>query len=179
MKLVLKTKPLLIDEFGTIGRFITIDPGLGGTGWATWNRFERKRLTAPNDSGSIPAPSADLSMWRRIDCILTQIQMVCHRELVFEVIVECPQFFEGGRGLAAARDGDLVSLSILAGAILAVATRKSESGHLVTVNEWKGNMSKELTRERVSSKLPDYRLRTNTTHESDAVGLGLYVKGIL
>lgn len=184
MKLVIG-KPKTILTPGGLGNFISIDPGLGGTGYAVWSRERASKLEDPIESGSIPAP-ADGALEVRMAWICAAIRHVCSKNSVVELVIEQPQFMEGGKGLVAARDGDLVVLSMLTGALCGSLWRcengrdvaASYGTHLVPVNVWKGNMSKEMTEERVRKKLPAYCRTTKTTHESDAIGLGLYAKGL-
>jgi hypothetical protein len=178
VKLVIAPRKPAIEDSGTIGRLLTVDPGLGGTGWASWNRMDRNRLVPPNNSGVVNTTA--LEHVRRMQEIAAGLEIVVAQELVFVVVLECPQFMEGGKGIIAARDGDLVSLSILTGFLLASMMRVNRcTGHLVIVSTWKGNMSKEMTAERVAFRLPGYTPRTTTTHEMDAIGLGLFLKGAM
>ena len=184
MKLII-SKPKTILTPGGLGNFISIDPGLGGTGYAIWSRERATKLENPIESGSIQAP-VDGRLEVRMAWLCVAIRHICSQHSVLELVIEQPQFMEGGKGLVAARDGDLVTLSILVGALCGSLWRcengrdiaASYGTHLVPVNVWKGNMSKDLTDTRVRSKLPKWKNQSDTTHESDAVGLGLYAKGM-
>lgn len=171
---------------GGIGGFLSIDPGLNGTGWAVWDREKADKLVKPIASGSVPGTNAASELTSRCAWICTALNLICHQFSVLEVAVEMPQFMEGSsKGMAAARDGDLVSLSILVGAICGnmwkVQNGQSKTfgwtTHLVSVSQWKGNLKKDICLERVERLLPKWRSSTDTTHEADAVGLGLYCKG--
>ncbi len=163
---------------------MSIDPGLGGTGYAVWSRATASKLELPLESGSIPSAEGTLQV--RMAWICACIRHTSYLRGVCEIVIEKPAFMEGGKGIVAARDGDLVTLSILVGALIGHMWR-TENGrevaatygtHLVDVVDWKGNMSKEMTEVRVKQKLPKWRSQSNTTHEADAVGLGLYAKGM-
>ncbi len=184
MRIVIpKSKSILTQ--GGLGNFISIDPGLGGTGYAIWSRERANVLETPIVSSSIEAPSEG-PIEMRMNWLCVALRKVCSDHKVVEVVIEQPQFMEGGKGLVAARDGDLVKLSILTGALIGQMWRwengndvaASYGTHLVPVNQWKGNMSKELTDARVKQRLPKWRNGSGTSHESDAVGIGLYAKGM-
>ena len=89
---------------------------------------------------------------------------------------ELPQFIQGRYEVNAS--GDLVKLCICAGMI---AGRLSASCNLkpIRIIDWKGQLSKELTLARVKLALSKRgaTLAGTTTHEADAVGIGLYLLG--
>lgn len=97
------------------------------------------------------------------------------------VYVEQPAFMEtAGKGLSAARDGDLVTLSALFGMIAGRLTDgRANLFCPVIISTWKGSMSKDITATRVKNKLPSWKPATGTSHEIDAVGIGLHCKGHL
>lgn len=178
MKLVLRkaeAQPIVANT-GGIGRIMAIDPGLGGTGYAMWNRFDKAKLYPPLESGSIAARK-DGDQWSRIDGVCIALRMLAQQHLVHEVVIEQPQFFEGGKGIVAARDGDLVILSIMVGAIMGRLCDGSTIGHLVPVNVWKGQLKKEECERRIRARLQGWSPKTTTSHEIDAVGIGLWAKG--
>lgn len=74
--------------------------------------------------------------------------------------------------------GDIVKLSVLAGILAGFV------GHTYTlvpfpvgVNEWKGQLPKELVKERVLRRMKrtGQSLQTNQTHEFDAIGIGFHI----
>ena len=167
---------------GNVGTIMTVDPGLGGTGYAIWERTDFDKCVPPVESGSL-APSdfpycKDKPWWVAAFAIATTLRNRCQRFAVAAVYLEQPAFMEGGKGLAAARDGDLVKLTSLYGII---AGHCCDSGSRlfvpVPISEWKGNMPKDVCHPRIFKKLPGWKPGTSTTHEVDAVGIGLYVKG--
>lgn len=203
MRIIVKKKPVLEPEPLRLiirrqepkqrvltGRtFASIDPGVDGTGWGL---FFPSRL-APVASGSVSVGKAGAWGQRATQtardvhaAILDAWCNVRHPtqdHCVSQVFIEEPQFMEGGRGIVAARSGDLVKLCLLAGMIGGEFSSASNElmVHFIEVREWKGSMPKDVTAARVMSKLKEERWRptTDTTHEMDAVGLGLFVKGVL
>jgi len=86
---------------------------------------------------------------------------------------------EGGKGLAAARDGDLVTLAHLVGCIHGKLVPFATCTFApVLINDWKGSLPKDICESRIKSLLPKWKPTTTTTHEIDAVGIGLYCKGL-
>ena len=96
--------------------------------------------------------------------------------------IECT-FFElpFATNNASAARGDVVKLAIACGMML--TTIRSNKRIPVRVIDWKGNMKDKLTGERIKKHLkkdyPDHvlQLTTQATHELDAIGIGMYVKG--
>lgn len=79
------------------------------------------------------------------------------------------------------KKGDVVKLSIACGLMLAYYQETVQVP--VPVINWKGTMTDQMTGERIRKHLkkdyPDHKLQTTTqaTHELDACGIGMYVKG--
>lgn len=173
--------------------WMTVDPGLGGTGWALWSGAEPKtvigRVQYPLSSGAITTDLPHDSWIRRVDDIAYQLMRVMYfHNPVKRLYVEQPEFFEGGKGMTAARRGDLVKLVTTFGAILGRCAQFSQSpfdldGHTcnfipVEIIKWKGNLDKAVCNERVAKRLPDFKpKRIVSTHEWDAIGIGLYLTG--
>lgn len=161
------------------GSILTIDPGLGGTGWALWELEKFSLLVPPLDSGAITIARGDRPWWWHCIEVAQHVQCIMQQSGASTVYVEQPQFMEGGKGLAAARDGDLVKLTSIFGAIMGICNNQNRAFCPVPIPEWKGNMPKEVFEPRIRSKLPRWSPKTKTTHEMDAVGIGLFVKGYL
>ncbi len=166
--------------FGEIGNFLTIDPGLGGTGWALWSRETFDDLCHPINSGSISFDRQDRPWWWTCNEIACRVAELARQMSVFNVYAELPKFMEGGKGLATARDGDLIKLTAVFGAIIGAAcNNQSRQFCPVPIQEWKGNMPKDVFEPRILAKLKGWKPTTKTSHEIDAVGIGLFVKGHL
>lgn len=148
--------------------WISIDPGLSGTGWAVW---ERRTLKA---SGSVSQRGDD--WYVRATAIADKVNTIAADWVVTKAFFELPQFIQGRYEVNAS--GDLVKLCVTTGLIMgrlpAIVVVEP-----VRVIDWKGQLSKELTLTRVSVALSTrgYKLQTATTHEVDAVGIGLYKLG--
>lgn len=163
-----------------VGRVLTIDPGLGGTGWATWEASSWEDLKKPVGHGCVSVLNADLKKdwWWRMDWICDQMMGVLFQEKANTFFIEQPMYMPSGKGLVAAERDDLVKLSILTGGIISRISynRASTPWFPIPVTTWKGNLSKDLCQDRVERKLK-MNLSGSTTHAADAIGLGLYCKG--
>jgi hypothetical protein len=179
VKLVLRKERKLPGD--QLGRFASVDPGIGGSGWAVWERSTFGKLVDPIASGS--ERSYDDWPWeRQVGDIGHRMAAVFRMHRVIEVYVELPQLMYSSAGQAAAASGDLVKLSMCAGSIVGAYCHGTNSWPvMVDIPSWKGNMPKALVAERIREKLPRYGFSCQkpTTHEVDAVGIGLYVKGYL
>lgn len=96
-----------------------------------------------------------------------------------ETWVEWPSFQESNRGRAAARKGDLMKLALAASIGLNVAWACNGHGYAVPIQEWKGQLPKDVVAKRIHKRLGKSvcdQLEIKS-HAEDAVGLGLYLKG--
>jgi hypothetical protein len=92
------------------------------------------------------------------------IGMVAHGHLVMEY----PTYQAGMRGKLAAIRGDTLKLAFLCGYLVAKIT--AQKVYLATPIEWKGNVPKAVTQERLRAK--GYKF--TTPDEADALALGLW-----
>jgi hypothetical protein len=167
--------------------FFTIDPGLDGTGWALWSGKDFGNLVTPIASGGMRPvwtnPEGEELPWQYCVAqfasrIVNDLRNRFSKRDVGLFYIEEPAFMEGGKGMVTARSGALLKLMSLYGALLGVASGPG-CFHVVPVRvaEWKGQTPKEIIARRVLKRLPNLSLATKASHEMDAVGIGLYVKG--
>ena len=159
--------------------YAAIDPGVDGPGGA---------IFAPGPPGARPAASGSVSAggegsWdeRAIKTVVLLRRAIedSWAGVVQAAYIEEPQFFEGGRGIVTARGGSLVKLCLLAGMIAGRLSVTMHTVRLVPVRDWKGSCPKDVMEPRILRKLKGWNPVTGTTHELDAVGLGMYVRGAL
>lgn len=167
----------------SVNAFVSVDPGVDGSGWALWPFGQNK----PCDSGSVEPEGGRCEAWSwrcasLVTALASAVRSAVRNNPGAEpayIFLEEPQFFEG-RGLAAARHGSLVKLSLVAGM---TADRLSTAWNAVVqwvpVRQWKGNLPKAIVECRVRARLPGWKPATGKTHEVDAVGIGLFVRGLL
>jgi hypothetical protein len=84
--------------------------------------------------------------------------------------------FGSAKGYAVAASGDLVKLSCLVGMIAGLCKAMGIIIYLVPVAKWKGQLTKEAVIYRIEKILGKC---TYEKDEWDAVGIGLWAKGLL
>lgn len=186
--IVIKRKPVQVRTLpygGVIVPYMTVDPGLGGTGWAAWTpTIQQNRM--PIKSGSISALSLQEEWQDRARCIAQELQRMVEMYQVRKIFLELPRYMEGGVGITAARRGDLIKLAITTGIIIGYCCR-SRSPYAVDqcaiafieIPDWKGNLEKKMCNDRCRKIMDQYDFisATDTSHEWDAIGMGLYIQG--
>lgn len=158
---------------------IFVDPGTGGTGWATFDFGGRQGddAFAPLARGVIK-PTRRYKTWRaRFKYIATEFYEVLFEYRPERMVLEWPEFWPRSRkSLAAAKRGDLVKLAALCGALELAAIQSScDDSLFITPREWKGGLSKPSVDLRIARAI----YRRYPEHISDAVGMGLAVQGFV
>lgn len=152
-------------------QIITIDPGIAGTGYAIWailNNTEWKLLKY----GVIQISSGHWKMKRKtIARKLTKLGRIWKASDVF---IENPRTFGSVKGKMVAQRGDLVKLAELVGYLEASFNLYDIRTHLVEIINWKGQLPKEVVIKRIKRIYPNLKAKS---HDWDAVGIGLYLKG--
>lgn len=93
--------------------------------------------------------------------------------------MEWPEVMGGAKGHAAAARGDVSRLAYCCGAIAALCDQLTKI-HLIPVTTWKGQLKKEIVTVRLMRLIGDkdkvgFKIET---HAWDAIGVGLYVRGL-
>jgi len=153
---------------------LTIDPGLGGTGVVAWDmndwhndlrsmNFQIQRFNMHTKEWTIGSADivADLKRW-------------AHKMNVVKMYVEFPQAFQSAVGQSAINRGDIFKLSFLIGCIRGAFPYAAFEP--VRVVDWKGQLPKEICIKRIKRLIPPEKW-PKSTHEYDAIGIGLYLKG--
>lgn len=160
-------------------RLVTIDPGLGGTGWALWTS-----RAMPDAVGVVRDVTKDESLANRcaelsgkLLVALEHENRLVHRPDTY-VFLEMPQHMANVKGIAA-QAGSVYKLTFLVG-YLAARFCKCQVV-VVTPGEWKGQLPKDVVQRRVTRILgwdtvEDLNIQS---HAWDAVGLGLWAMGRL
>ena len=158
-------------------RYFAIDPGLSGTGWAEFKDGK------PTRCGVIYPKSQTSDLWEEkaeyiADQLLQdwfQVTELAYRSALrrIHVYIEMPQQMVSARGLAA-QGGAVYKLAFLVG-YLARAVHPCRV-HAITVNQWKGQLPKDVVERRIIKTLGTERCTQLNirTHAWDAVGLGLW-----
>lgn len=144
---------------------ISIDPGIRGTGYAVWdnkwNLIEHGILTSKEDEWHSKFPDLSVQMVR-----------IIRKHKIKKAYIEEPQKFQGKFGDMVANRGDLVKLSMFVGFL---SGRMNIQVECVRVIDWKGTLPKDVVEKRVERLIPGLKAKS---HAIDAIGIGLYVKGV-
>lgn len=154
---------------------MAIDPGLQGTGYAIWHRDPR----VPDEAGVLRGPRGPDWM-ARVDHIAVNISELVRNYEVRHIICEQMEHFGTAQSSMSWKTGDLQRTVFLIGTIHGM-TRLRCRFELVTPREWKGQLPKSVTIARVRRALGRDTCRglCIETHAWDAVGIGLWKKGVI
>lgn len=144
---------------------ITIDPGTNGCGWAVWGSDWTLKYYGVLSSGS---KNWDIKR----DEIAKKLKKIVTNYGVTKGYIEEPQKFHGTFGNMVADRGDLVKLSIFVGYVEGYLGIEMER---VRVLDWKGQLPKDVVIKRIKRLMPKTRAKS---HDWDAIGIGLYLKGV-
>lgn len=155
-------------------RWLCIDPGLGGTGWAVFH----KDRGLPSAWGVIHSPGSKEFLAARCVSVEKKFRMVCEVHRIQMCIFESQGLWASAASMASGFKGDLTKLTFLTGWLSGVAySMQGQYPHLLEPSMWKGQLPKEIVIKRIDRafgkkvEIPD--------HAADAVGIGLAVKGLL
>ena len=164
-------------------RVISIDPGLGGTGWAYWKTHKYPaavgivRDTAKDESLAIRCSELAGKLKRSIDAVTGQEYSGWHNDETY-MFIELPQHMAHAAGVAA-QAGAIYKLTFLVGYIACAIGQC----RVIVVNpsEWKGQTPKDVIQRRIIRTLGQEKCNELgiKTHAWDAVGIGLWAMGRL
>lgn len=163
---------------------MSVDPGIRGTGVALW---DSSRWKDPEDEPILVSaftPPGDLAwiaaarwVMEGINALLVGLPSPMKMKGLY---IEMPQYFGVGNaaGEMVAARGDLQKLAFMTGMISSFGWYKRCKIRPYEVNAWKGQLSKKQTEERIKKILPGLKVLKVANHGWDAVGIGLYAKGL-
>src|SRR6266540_651688 len=153
---------------------LSIDPGLGGTGWAIWRGQVELKL---HMAGVITASKRSENFVIRADDIATQLHQMTQRHggnhlTEYKAICEFPDFQDSGVRSMGWRSGDLQKLTYLVGVL--AATLYCDEFIPVKPHRWKGQLPKRVVEARLLKKIGAARCAVLgiKTHACDTVGIG-------
>lgn len=161
---------------------VSVDPGLGGTGWAIWQDRVLKKVGvvyAIRDEDTWDTHAVEIAV-RLENRIHEEINNPLRVREGVSLYVEFPQVMDSVAGIAATRGGGILKLAFLVGCIVSRPIWDANDTHLVTPMQWKGQLPKEVVINRIKAEMGELtctRLGIKT-HAWDAVGLGLYSLGV-
>lgn len=156
---------------------LAIDPGYRAMGWAVLGTKHPNLYMAGvlAESRKVKTTSWHYSV-RQMQLGLRALSYTYH---ITDVVVEEMQIMGGTGGFATAR----TSLMGLAGTVGMWASWAYQHGykfHLAPIPKWKGQMKKQTVAKRIRKILSKSEvdiLSKNTSHDWDAVGIGLWFQG--
>jgi hypothetical protein len=158
-----------------MSRILSIDPGISGTGFALWS--ENREL--PLKVGNVYSRAGT---WQtRANLLPGKLdEEIGAQPLLQRVYIEFPQRFNSAVGNAASsgEESDLLKLTYLIGCFGLFFFERRIQTHLIPVNVWKAQLSKEAVIHRIRKRLPDIDTMKPASHTWDAIGLGLYARGL-
>ena len=166
-------------------RFLALDPGLTGTGYcyvveAPGNpAFGFLRHDYKHGNFRTLKPKK-FGLQERIDFLCGQLGdfLVDKVLAIQEVVIEQPSLWSASAlSHASASKGDLFALAMLIGAFQLICSQHQIPCRLISVQAWKGTMTKDATRARLERNLQTKFDSRASTHEIDALGLAMFVAG--
>lgn len=154
---------------------VTIDPGVE-IGWAVWSREHWTTKRAPIATGVITrrAPQWGLALKKAVRALFKELDNFW----IVDSFMEWPAFFESSKGQVTARSEALVKLSCGVGWIAGYLDVRDIDNKFIPVNQWKGQLTKPAVERRIKRILGADACKGFTSHDWDAVGLGLYAQGL-
>jgi hypothetical protein len=153
-------------------RFLSIDPGIE-FGWAFWNGGR-----APAATGVFHPEAHEDYFVRAASTAKYFGQLISIHAPIECVYCEWPSHMEGERGGVTARGGSLVKLAYIVG-VMAEASRQRRVPFVpVPVIQWKGQLSKENIQHHIRRILGERSCLPFKSHAWDAVGIGLWARGM-
>lgn len=152
-------------------RLLCIDPGTRKMGVAMFEVDHRKRTSQLLKYFVVLIPKSKGEWHARINTMTDRAIHFCNTNQPDMVLIEEPRLFlSTGKGQAASNSGAVLKLVAtaycIAGALKALFTDRVI---MVPVQQWKGNVPKEITQKRV---LRHWNCRSGDDNITDAVGIG-------
>lgn len=160
-----------------MAKIVSIDPSINRVGWAmidglqrcksdgTWDGSEAKWTCGYWDIGSIMLSS---KLKEIVDNIIISCDGLDGDE-GDHLVVEWPQYFDVERGQIAAREGHTLNLAAINTYIAGYFRLPSNQWHPVLPSQWKGNITKEMTRRRFFRELGQKKIYKVDHNTVDAV----------
>ncbi len=157
-----------------MNNILAIDPSIESLGWAVLQPTTPRILICSQlaEFGTVKRDTRGQPATDRVNSIIEGLEKATiHLDSAHIVVIEQPQLWGAYKSTASLHSGALLGLHILVGALYWWAHSRFERAHLIPVTEWKGQLPKKVTQQRMEQK---YNVKFRTDDESDAVGLGDY-----
>lgn len=155
---------------------VAIDPGVH-LGWAFWP--DNKRY--PVRCGVVkPQHGKSKDFFLNIHSTTHQLGEIILMLKPKFIVCEWPQSFTSVGGRAASGAGSIIKLAFGIGQLAMIADACEASFIPIPVAQWKGNLSKHIVIKRIKKTLTSARLNylEPFSHSWDAIGIGLFCKGM-
>lgn len=166
----------LLRESKNVNPFISVDPGWN-TGLAVWTGSDN--LPYCTDIIVEPTRLKILKLEEdRIEWMLKKFEafVKARSEYVKDVYIEGAELWSSSvRSMAAAQKGDTFGLAYIIGGYMQICYSYGLHPKVINPTKWKAQLSKDKLIERLK-RLYDVEYKE---HTREAVGLGLWVKGVL
>lgn len=156
---------------------MSLDPGVKGTGVALWN------METWGQEGSMPVDVFNIvpgpgSSWLGVAHGMAEdYRKVFQNFNIARVDSEFPQFFDSAGGHSTAARGDLQKLTFIVGVYAGITWDFKAIWYPWLVNEWKGQLSKEIVERKILRRIPEVTKLGVESHMWDAIGIGLHAQG--
>lgn len=175
---------------------LAIDPGVH-MGWAFWpesrkypiecgiikphvNLLKMKLLLTSDKKLLTTSDGKEVDFFKKMHSTIHQLGNLVMRLEPGCVVCEWPQSFSSVGGRAASGAGSIIKLAFGIGQIALMADACRAKFIPVPVAQWKGQLSKNIVIKRIKKRLPETRIEylEPSSHSWDAIGIGLYCKGL-
>ncbi len=150
---------------------LSVDPGVGGTGYAVWG----EKLV---DFGTLHFSVGVLHWEDRVQNVAVKFSNLFRLYKISKVVMEFPNYMHGTQGRMVAESGDLIKLAVLTGMLMQCTMSEGVEFEPVYPGTWKGQLPKIVCENRIrkilGKQFPKDRI---SNHAIDAIGIGLWAQG--
>lgn len=169
---------------------LTVDPGVYTMGACLWDEsvWNSQEVAFPEHTLNIIVKDHERKGIGPNESMRTLVQHLIPWFDAYDIVAcycEKPQFFNSARGFATGIQGHLQQLEMFRGILFQWCDRYDCEFHDVPVLEWKGQLSKKITADRIKDIYVKFhhreelmKLSANKSNDWDACGIGLYAQGV-
>ena len=173
-----------------MNHILTVDPGVYTMGACLWDEgeFYSSHVAMPKKRLCIDIAKKErkyLGAKGGVDYCINWITTWFEALELTECYCEKPSVWSNAKGYAASIQGHVLNMEHFRGRLYQVCQTYNCKFHDVPVTEWKGNLSKQLTVERIKQimfendgKLKATILTRQGSHDWDAAGIGFFLQGV-
>ena len=158
-----------------IQHVITIDPSNSHCGFALWDvrQWEGQKIAR----AVFIEPVLDGVIGNTAEEILSVLNLMIGKFNIIQCYIEDAAFMDGSvKGQVSARSGAVVKLAEFIGMVAYLFSHLHIDTELISVQRWKGTMSKKAVIHRIKKYCPGVEGYKDSW---DAIGIGLYLTGVI